>query len=165
LVLLAAPAAAKSYDASAIGKLRTVTVEKDERLMDIAQKYGVGYAQLLAANPGVDPWLPRAGTKITLPEWHILPDTEHKGLVLNTGELRLYYYPPDGSEPKTFPIGIGREGLNTPKGSTTVTRKAKDPVWRPTPRMRLEDPELKAEVKAGPDNPLGAYALYLGWPS
>ncbi len=165
LLLAAFPAAAKKFDGNAIGKLETVTVEKDERLMDIAQKHGVGYAQLLAANPAVDPWLPRAGTKLKLPEWHILPDTAREGLVLNTAELRLYYYPPDGSKPKTFPIGIGREGLHTPKGTTTITRKAKSPVWRPTPRMRLEDPELPAEVKPGPDNPLGAYALYLGWPS
>jgi L,D-transpeptidase ErfK/SrfK len=166
LVLLTATIAhAKSFEGASIGKLENATVEKDERMMDISQKYEVGYAQLMAANPGVDPWLPRTGTKLTLPNWHLLPEAAHEGLVLNTAELRLYYFPADGSEPKTFPIGIGREGLNTPKGATTVTRKAKNPTWRPTPRMRLEDPELPAEVKTGPDNPLGGYALYLGWPS
>jgi L,D-transpeptidase ErfK/SrfK len=162
--LLTAPVWA-AYDAPAIGKLESTRTAYEDTLINLAQQQRVGYAQLIAANPGVDPWLPGRGKKIILPNWHIIPDVERKGLVLNTGELRLYYFPADGSAPKTFPIGIGREGLFTPKGSTTVTRKQANPVWRPTPRMRLEDPELPAEVKTGPDNPLGAYALYMGWPS
>ncbi len=159
-----APAHA-AYDAPTIGQLETVKTVYEDTLIDLAMAARVGYAQFIAANPNVDPWLPGAGRKLTLPNWHILPDAPRKGLVLNTGELRLYYFPPDGSEPKTFPIGIGREGLSSPKGTSTITRKQADPVWRPTPRMRLEDPELPAEVHKGPDNPLGAYALYMGWPS
>jgi L,D-transpeptidase ErfK/SrfK len=154
-----------AYDEPTIGRLESMRTSYEDTLINLAQKQRVGYAQLIAANPGVDPWVPGRSTKIILPNWHIIPDVERKGLVLNTGELRLYYFPSDGSEPKTFPIGIGREGLFTPKGSTTVTRKQADPIWRPTPRMRLEDPELPAEVRKGPDNPLGAYALYMGWPS
>lgn len=160
-----APAFA-AYDRPDVGELKTVTVRNKDTLMDLAQEYQIGYAQLLAANPGVDPWLPGAGRKLIIPDWHILPDTAHSGLVLNTGELRVYYFPSDGSAPKTVPIGIGREGLTTPLGTTTIVSKTKDPSWRPTPRMRQEDPKLPAVVEGGdPDNPLGAYALYLGWPS
>lgn len=154
-----------TYDQPTIGQVETVQTRYEDTLIDLAQAARVGYAQLIAANPNVDPWLPGKGRELVLPNWHILPDAPRKGLVLNTGELRLYYFPPDGSAPKTFPIGIGREGLSSPKGTSTVTRKQADPIWRPTPRMRLEDPELPAEVKPGPDNPLGAYALYMGWPS
>jgi L,D-transpeptidase ErfK/SrfK len=156
----------KFFSEPAIGKLRTVKIEGKETLYDVAAKYFIGYAQLIAANPGVDPWLPGTGTEITLPEWHILPGIAREGILLNTAELRLYYFPKDGSEPKTFPIGIGREGLYTPLGTTTIVSKTKDPSWRPTPRMRLENPKLPEVVEGGdPDNPLGAFALYLGWPS
>ncbi len=153
------------FEGNQIGHLKTVTTRYEDTMIDLAQQQRIGYAQLMAANPGIDPWLPGKNVKLTIPDWHILPDVPHVGLVLNTGELRLYYFPADGSEPKTFPIGIGREGLNTPKGTTTVTRKQADPIWRPTPRMRLENPELPAEVGKGDENPLGAYALYMGWPS
>ncbi len=164
-LFLSTAAWAAPYQGASIGTLKTTTIQKGELLMDVAEKYQIGYAQLLAANPTIDPWLPRPGTKVILPDWHLLPNTVHEGLVLNTGELRLYYYPPGGAKPLTFPIGIGREGLNTPMGTTTIVAKKKDPEWRPTPRMRQEDPELPEVVRAGKDNPLGAYALYLGWPS
>jgi L,D-transpeptidase ErfK/SrfK len=65
---------------------------------------------------------------------------------------------------ESFTIGIGRDGLTTPLGSTQVARKQKDPIWRPTPRMRAEKPELPEAVPPGPDNPLGNRAMYLGWP-
>lgn len=161
----AAPSSKKLFKADHVGKLETIIAKQDDNFMDLAPKHGVGYTQLVAANPNVDPWLPGEGTEIILPKWHLLPNTTHEGLVLNTGELLLYYFPEDGSAPKTFPIGIGREGLSTPLGQTTITRKAQAPTWRPTPRMRQENPELPAVVPPGPKNPLGAHALYLGWPS
>ena len=148
-----------------VGELRTIKAKKKDTLSDLAVEYQIGYAQLVAANPGVDPWLPGEGTEIVLPDWHILPSTTRNGIVLNTSELRLYYYPKDGSAPKTFPIGIGRQGLYTPKGETTIVSKRANPTWSPTPRMRQEDPRLPVTVPAGPDNPLGLHAFYLGWPS
>lgn len=163
-VLTGVALAAGGYTAPDIGRNETMTAKYEDTLINLAMEKRVGYAQLIAANPGVDPWLPGNGTKITLPNWHIIPDVERKGLILNTGELRLYYFAPDGSA-YTFPIGIGREGLFTPKGTTTIVSRQANPTWRPTPRMRLEDPELPAEVKTGPDNPLGKHALYFGWPS
>lgn len=164
LLLLSGTAHAKDESPS-IGTLKTTTIQKDELMMDVAEKYQVGYAELLAANPEIDPWLPRTGTKVIIPDWHLLPNSVHEGLVLNTGELRVYYFPPNGGKPLTFPIGIGREGLNTPMGTTTIVDKKKAPQWRPTPRMRQENPELPEVVQPGKDNPLGAYALYFGWPS
>ena len=79
--------------------------------------------------------------------------------------MRMYDFATDPENPKTYPLGIGRDGLNTPLGVTKVTRKKDGPSWRPTPRMRKEDPELPAVVEPGPDNPLGTHALYLGWPA
>lgn len=163
-----APAFISSAQAGAVlvGAPRTIKTEYKDTLPAIAEREQVGYAELLAANPGVDPLLPGDGTKLVLPTQKLLPNTAQDGLVLNVGELRLYYFPKDGAPARSFPIGIGREGLNTPMGQTTITRKAANPSWRPTPRMLLENPELEAEMKGGDEeNPLGKFALYMGWPS
>jgi L,D-transpeptidase ErfK/SrfK len=61
----------------------------------------------------------------------------------------------------SFPIGIGREGYETPLGVTKIVRKKKYPVWYPGPSAHADDPTLAAAVKPGPDNPLGTRALYL----
>ncbi|HEY1095849.1 MAG TPA: L,D-transpeptidase family protein [Alphaproteobacteria bacterium] len=165
LLTLTTPAMAAETKAY-IGEARTIITKYEDTLPAIAEREQVGYAELLAANPTVDPLMPGAGTKVILPSQKLLPNTVHQGLVLNVGELRLYYFPPNGGEVKTFPIGIGREGLNTPMGNTTVTRKMANPPWRPTPRMLLENPELEQTMIGGdPENPLGKYALYMGWPS
>ena len=160
LLALAAPATASQ----AIGEMQTYPAEEQDTFVGLAQRYGVGYIELIAANPGVDPWLPGAGTSIVLPLQHILPEAPHEGLVVNTGEMRVYYYPPGGGAPETFAIGIGRDGYNTPMGSTTIVRKMAGPSWYRTASERADKPELPAVIPPGPDNPLGAYAMYLGWP-
>ena len=101
---------------------------------------------------------------MTLPKEHILPDAPHSGIVINLPEMRIFYYQHPGAKPVSFPIGIGRAGLQTPIGTTNVRAKAHDFDWRPTPRMRAEDPSLPEVVHPGPDNPMGEYVLYLGWP-
>ena len=147
-----------------IGKNKVVKAKYEDTLLELGRKYNLGYVEMVAANPGVDPWLPGEGTKIILPKQHLLPDVPHEGIVINLAEMRMYDFVTDPQNPKTFPIGIGREGLNTPLGQTTVVRKMEGPSWRPTPRMRKEKPELPAVVPPGEDNPLGTHALYLGWP-
>jgi len=63
----------------------------------------------------------------------------------------------------TFPIGIGRQGWETPTGTTRIIAKRRHPIWTPPPSIRKENPELPPYIAAGPDNPLGDYALNLGW--
>ncbi len=155
----------QAKDHTFIGKTQEVKAKYEDTLVELAVKHELGYVELLAANPGIDPWLPGKGTSITLPKWHLLPDAPQKGLIINLSELRLYYFPKNGGEPKTFPIGIGRDGFDTPSGETHIRNKIEGPKWRPTARMRKENPDLPHIVEAGPDNPLGSHALYLGWPS
>ena len=64
----------------------------------------------------------------------------------------------------TPPLGIGNEGWDTPKGSTRVVGKKKNPTWYVPKSVREEQPELPAIIPPGPDNPLGSHAVYLGWP-
>lgn len=147
-----------------LGELRTTVTWKTENLLDIARAENLGLIEIIAANPGIDPWLPGAGTEILLPSAHILPSGPREGIVINLAELRLYYYDPRRG-PMTFPIGVGREGFGTPLGTTKVTRKAANPTWYPTAGKRADDPTIPAVVPPGPDNPLGEFALYLGWPT
>ncbi len=148
-----------------IGGLETTTTKYEDTLVHLARKYNVGFVEMRAANPGVDPWMPGSGTKITLPTQHIIPDAPHNGVVINLPEMRMYYFFDPKEPPATYPIGIGRTGLTTPLGSTTISHMSVDPTWRPTDRMRAEDPTLPAVVPPGPENPMGTHAMYLGWPS
>jgi len=156
-----------------IGELRVTRAMSEDTFVDLGRRFNVGYEELVRANPGVDPWLPGEGRQIVLPTQHLLPNAPREGIVINLAAMRLYYYPRAGRDESqvvyTFPIGIGRVGWATPVGSTTVTRKARNPAWRPGSGVRAEharDGEiLPAVVPPGPDNPLGTRALYLGWPS
>ncbi|MFO1068362.1 MAG: L,D-transpeptidase family protein [Geminicoccaceae bacterium] len=148
-----------------VGKLTYIMTTEATILHDVARERDLGILELSAANPGVDPWIPGPERLITLPTEYILPDAPREGIVVNLAELRLFFYPPGGAPVETHPIGIGREGLETPIGSTKIVRKAENPTWYPTEGKRQQDPTLPASVPPGPDNPLGAHALYLGWPT
>lgn len=162
-VFSAAPAFAE-YKKNYIGEMQTYRAVYEDTLVHLARKFNLGFVELRAANPGLDPWIPGEGAEIILPTRHLLPDAPRKGIVINMPEMRVYSYLDSKEEPKTYAIGIGREGLETPFGKTTVVRKAEGPYWRPTPRMLREDPTLKPVVPPGPENPMGTHALYLGWP-
>lgn len=139
----------------------------EDTLLDLARQFKLGYVEMVAANPGTDPWVPGEGTDVVLPTVHLMPDlvdADPEGIVINLADMRLYFFEDAISAPKSFPIGIGRDGFNTPIGVTKVIRKKKNPNWHPTARMRKEDPELPKIVPAGPENPLGTRAIYLGWP-
>ncbi|MGB5735742.1 MAG: L,D-transpeptidase family protein, partial [Thiohalocapsa sp.] len=156
-------------DADVIGKLQYVVARDEDTLPDFARRYGLGHEEILAANPGVDPWLPGAGTKVLLPTRFVLPNAPREGIVLNLAALRLFYYPEvEPGAPQvvvTHPVGIGREGRRTPLGRMRIIEKRENPTWRPTASIRREHAKqgnpLPAVVRAGPDNPLGAHALRL----
>lgn len=138
---------------------------EEDTLLDIARHFGLGFVEIRAANPEVDPWTPVPGERVIIPAFNLLPRAPQTGIVVNLAQMRLYYFKEAGKAPITFPIGIGREGLQTPTGETTVVRKAAGPSWHPTDRMREEKPWLPASIPPGPSNPLGTHALYLGWPT
>ncbi len=152
-----------------VGEVRHIKARYEDTFVALARKYDLGYDELRAANPKVDPWLPGAGTDIVLPLQYVLPHAPRKGIVVNVAELRLYYFP--ANEPGkvvTHPISIGRMDWSTPLGATTVVAKVKNPAWYPPESIRDEhaadnDP-LPAVVPPGPDNPLGQFALRLGLP-
>lgn len=163
--LIAAPAHATNYsvDNDVIGNISHHMVRDGENLYAIARRYDLGIVELLAANPGADAWLPTPGMRLTLTTSHILPPGPRKGIVINLSEMRLFYFP-DENAVASFPIGIGQQGWLTPLGHTVVKQKRRNPVWIPPTSIREKLPDLPESVAAGDNNPLGAYALYLGWP-
>jgi L,D-transpeptidase ErfK/SrfK len=166
--LLAGPALADEYPLqpgqTAIGQVRDYAIRPGDTLMTIARHFDIGYTELLAANPGFkDPWAPGVGRHMTIPSAFILPDAPHTGIVINLAERRLYYFPPGSDTVQTFPVGIGVDGRTTPLSTTRVVAKEVDPTWYPPPSIRAERPELPAAIGPGPDDPLGKYALRLGW--
>ena len=144
-----------------------VVVNDGGSLEAIVKKYNVGFLALLQANPGVDPYVPRAGSVLTIPLQTLLPDAPREGLVINLAELRLYYYPPGKKEVTVYPIGIGQLGGDTltPTMVTTVSDKRANPTWTPTANIRArykaQGIDLPAVVPAGPDNPMGHHAIRL----
>lgn len=145
-----------------IGTVGHYTVKKEDNLYEIARRFDIGIVGLLAANPGIDPWIPKEGTELVLPTSHILPDVPRTGVVINLSALRLFYFAEDGKV-MSFPIGIGMEGWETPTGVTTIVKKRLHPAWIPPESIRMENPNLPEIIPAGPDNPLGQRALNLGW--
>jgi L,D-transpeptidase ErfK/SrfK len=146
-----------------IGGNEYYRVKEGETLLEIARLHDLGFIELVSANPGMDPWIPEADRTILLPSQHILPDAPRRGIVINRPELRLYYFGDGSGAAVTFPIGVGRQGRETPLGSTSIVTKRENPTWTPPPSIRAERPELPATVPPGPENPLGLFAMNLGW--
>ncbi len=161
LVFASALAAAEPDDI--VGSVRVHTAVWEDTLLDLARTNGLGYVEIVAANPGVDPWVPGTGTRVVLPTAHILPVAPRSGIVLNLPEMRLYHFA-HGSV-TTYPVGIGQDGKSTPAGVTSVVRKKEGPTWVPPASVRRDKPYLPTSVPPGPDNPLGTHALSLGSPA
>ena len=154
-------------DSRLIGEQTIHKAIKGDYFQALAENYNVGFFALLAANPNVDPFLLEPGSNIVIPKQMLLPYGKREGLVINLAELRLYYYPKGEKLVYVFPVGIGRQGLETPNLTSVIGDKRKDPVWRPTKAMQeryfIEHGKVMAkEVPAGPDNPFGKYALRIG---
>ena len=156
-----------------VGEVQTITIDTQETLADVARQHNIGHEEIRNANPAVEFWLPPAGVQVVLPKRHILPHARREGIVLNVPEMRLYYFPRACTEDEectvlTHPVSIGRMDWHTPLGTTQVTSKVVNPTWRPPESIRREAAEqghyLPAVVPPGPNNPLGAYALYLDLP-
>ena len=175
--LLTASAAADEFplpppESDVIGETITTPADAQDTLLDVARRFGLGYEEITNANPGIDPWLPGAGTPVVVPKQRLLPRAPRAGIVINLPEHRLYWFPPPvaGKPPVvwTFPVSIGKMDWNTPLGRTTIVSKAKDAPWIP-PKSVREEHEKRGEplppiVPGGPDNPMGRYKMALGIP-
>ena len=150
-----------------IGQNQTYTIQEgDNKLQTIARRFNTAAQVILETNNTIAPVNPAPGTVITIPSQMLLPDTPREGIVVNLAELRLYYFPPGENIVQVFPLGIGQLGLETPVTTTRVSQKIPNPTWTPTPGIRARSLDqgikLPPVVPAGPNNPLGRFALRLG---
>lgn len=138
-------------------------ISHDESLVELARRYDVGYNEIAAANPTLDPFIPEVGDNAVIPGRWILPDVpRRRGIVINLAEMRLYYFNSRSREKvETHPVGIGDEGWETPVGTYSIVEKIVNPAWYVPASIRKQKPELPAVVPSGPDNPLGTHALRL----
>jgi lipoprotein-anchoring transpeptidase ErfK/SrfK len=81
-------------------------------------------------------------------------------IVVSTSERRLYYVLGNGQAVQ-YGVGVGRPGF-TWSGTNTISMKREWPDWRPPAAMLKRRPDLPRHMEGGPDNPLGARALYIG---
>jgi L,D-transpeptidase ErfK/SrfK len=154
-----------------IGASRIHEVEKGDTFLDLARKYDLGYNELIAANPGVDPWLPAVGTRLVIPSEWILPAGAREGIVVNIPEMRLYYYLPSAqgagaTSVVSYPVGLGRQEWRTPRADFRIRGKTKNPVWVLPETVKVERIAEKGfaekSIPGGhPDNPLGRHRLEL----
>lgn len=154
-------------NARLIGSIKEHVIVKGDYFQAIAEQYNVGFLALMSANPNIDPFLPELGIRLVIPSAMLLPYIKPEGIVVNLSELRLYYFLPEENKVHVFPVGIGKEGLATPKVTSYISNKRKDPAWRPTKAMRERyfaehGKAMPLEVAPGPENPFGKYALRLG---
>lgn len=152
-----------------VGEVQTTIVKPGQTIPQIARDFDVGYTELTEANPGIDPDKLSPGTVLVIPSQYILPNTPRDGLVVNLAEMRLYYYPKGKNEVVTYPMGIGREGENTPIGILKIIQHIPNPTWHVPESIRkiraAQGVDLPKAVPPGPENPLGNFAMRLSAPS
>ncbi len=158
------PASPEGVDPQAftvVGEIQHYTIQKGDDLLELARCYGLGYSELGVLYRDWDPFLPPAGAEMTIPSLWIVPANRGNGIIVNTGEMRLYYYINNASQVHTFPIGMGVLDFKTPQGKFRVIEKKVNPAWH-IPKS-LQAKYGMAVMPPGGENPMGDYKLTLSW--
>jgi len=142
-----------------VGYIRTHTVTPKETLLDIARDYGLGFNEIQMLYPRIDPWIPEPGRRLSIPTKWILPRTKYQGVVINLPELRLYRFFQRIEMVKTYPVGLGDIGWETPEGIYRVVDRQVHPTWVIPPSLR--EKYKITNVPPGSNNPLGKYWIGL----
>jgi L,D-transpeptidase ErfK/SrfK len=144
-----------------IGSPQQHLTRKGEDLLDVARRYDLGWTEIGAMYRQWDPFLPPPGVDLLIPTLWIVPTGHAAQIVVNTGEMRLYYFVNNGTQVYTYPIGMGVLDYKTPTGKFYVNQKIVNPAWH-IPKQLQKKYEM-AVMPAGPDNPMGAFKLGLNW--
>lgn len=164
-------------DNTLIGEVTVIDSKPGDTLRLLTRRYDIGFQEIQSANPEILPeqrLLP--GTKITIPGQFILPAKPWKGIMINLSAYRIFYFPEDMPVVMTFPLGIGKEGLDyknnawdTPTFDGYITKKFKDPSWYPPESVRVNTLKtmgltLPRIMPPSIRNPLGQYKIYTSKP-
>lgn len=152
-----------------IGEIFTVAARGGDSLYTIARRYDMGLDEVISANPSIGNSMLSSGARVVIPQLFILPNAPRRGIIINLAEKRLYYFPKGKGVVETYPVGIGKEGSETPLMTTRIVEKKANPTWTPPASVRAEVAAqgimLPDIMPPGPDNPLGKFAMRLGLPS
>jgi L,D-transpeptidase ErfK/SrfK len=97
-------------------------------------------------------------------EWQPYFDNLRKGAILvDISSRALHYWDEGNTVYKLYPTSVPLSEDLTRRGRTRIALKDAEPDWRPTPAMKVRNPEWPDYIGPGPDNPLGIRALHLGW--
>lgn len=151
-----------------IGQLQVVDLGFFDTIAKIDMKYDVGFDSMQEANPGYHIKDLHNGESLLIPTRFILPKAPRKGVVLNLPEMRIYYFDTNSHIVLSYPVGIGKIGAATPLGKTRIVKKVVDPTWTPTTSVKKGFIKkygfaLPDQFPPGPENPLGNYAMRLGF--
>jgi L,D-transpeptidase ErfK/SrfK len=156
-------------DTKIVGNATNIQLTADDDYTTIAQKFDIGYYELFEANPGIDEDDPPPETILIIPTQYVLPNELHNNIVVNVAEMRIYYHSVALKKVFVYPIGIGREGWNTPVGAFHIIGKIKDPKWVVPKSIFVyrarHGEKVPAVVDAGANNPMGKYAMRLSDPN
>jgi lipoprotein-anchoring transpeptidase ErfK/SrfK len=139
--------------------------------------YGGGFIEMLCGGPGSGNAAPRyqpnpadvpssEAVRAAVDPRYMKQEVNYDGnekpgtIVINTNE-KLLYLVQEGGKAIRYGIGVGRPGF-TWSGVHHVSQKREWPDWTPPPEMLKRRPDLPRHMQGGPDNPLGARAMYLG---
>jgi lipoprotein-anchoring transpeptidase ErfK/SrfK len=123
-----------------------------------AQEIGGTYQELLNLNLQVDGRPQQSAIPREIVDFNkgYAPGT----ILISTKERRLYFVLPEGKAIK-YGVGVGRPGFEW-AGTKTISNKREWPSWTPPAQMLRRRPDLPRHMAGGPENPLGARAMYLG---
>jgi L,D-transpeptidase ErfK/SrfK len=158
------PSSSQGVDPQAVtvvGHIQHYRIKKGDDLLELARNYGLGYSEIGVMYRHWDPFLPPVGAVMTIPTMWIVPDNRGNQIIVNTGEMRLYYYIKKNTQVYTFPIGMGVLDFRTPQGKFRVIGKKVHPAWH-IPKS-LQAKYGMAVMPPGEDNPMGDYKLTLSW--
>ena len=126
------PASSDGVDPQAltvVGAIQHYCIQKGDDLLELARNYGLGYSELGVLYRHWDPFILPAGAEITIPTLWIVPNNHGNQIIVNTGEMRLYYFINHNTQVYTFPIGMGVLDFKTPQGRFRVIEKKVNPAW------------------------------------
>ncbi len=90
-------------------------------------------------------------------------DTKRGAVLVDTTSRALHFWSEDQTIYRLYPTSVPLTEDLTRRGRAEIVKRVVGPEWRPTPAMKLRNPEWPDYVGPGPDNPLGTHALYLSW--
>jgi len=154
------------YDSQLMGQVYVVKPVAGQTFSQIARAHNMGYDDLRAANPRVNPNRLRTSQNIIIPAQFLLPSVPAQGIIINLAERRIYYFPAGRNTVFTSPIGVGRQDWRSPIKRTKISEKRVNPKWYVPKSIRIysarKGKPLPKIMGAGPDNPLGKYAMRIG---